>query len=139
MKRRAWGFLVALALGGCFSERTTEPGGGTVTFAGDIQPLLSGCAVSGCHGTSNANPPSRPMVLTAAQAYDNIVGVASTQLPSMQRVRAEQPDASYLIHKLQGTHRSVGGSGDRMPLGGSPLSQTQIDRIRTWVTNGAPR
>jgi hypothetical protein len=134
--------VMALSLGGCFSDHPSEPTnpGTTVSFSADIQPILNGgCAFSGCHGTTNANPSNKPMVLTSAQAYDNIVGVASAQLPSMQRIRAGQPDQSYLIHKLQGTHITAGGSGGRMPLGSTPLSQATIDRIRAWVTNGAPR
>jgi hypothetical protein len=134
---------LSLSLGGCFSEHPeeiTNPNPTTVSFSADIQPIFNGsCASSGCHGTSNANPSNKPMVLTASQAYDNIVGVASGELPSMQRIRAGKPDESYLIHKLQGTHRNVGGSGDRMPLGQGALSQATIDRIRLWVTNGAPR
>jgi hypothetical protein len=134
-------FGLALSLGACFSDRPTEPsGGGAVSFAADIQPIFSGsCAFSGCHGTTNANPAGKPMVLTSGQSYDAIVGVASDELPSMQRIRASQPDQSYLIHKLQNTHRTVGGSGERMPLGQAALPQSSIDRIRTWVTNGAPR
>jgi len=133
-------FLASLAAG-CFSDHPAEPtGGATVSFANDIQPIFSGnCASSGCHGTVNANPGNKPMVLVAGQSYDNIVGVASGEVPSMQRIRAGQPDNSYLIHKLQGTHRGVGGSGERMPLGRSPLSQGQVDLIRTWTANGAPR
>jgi hypothetical protein len=144
VSRGGWALLVCAAASvgsGCFSERPTEPEpGATVSFAADVQPILSGsCAFSGCHGTANANPAGRPMVLAAGQAYDNMVGVAAVELPSMQRIRAGQPDASYVIHKLQGTHRTVGGSGERMPLGSAPLSQAQIDLIRSWVANGAPR
>lgn len=135
--------LAALAatLGGCFSERTsTGPVGGAVSFANDVQPILSGsCAFSNCHGTTNANPGGRPMVLTTGQAYNNVVDVQAVELSAMARIKPGQPDQSYLIHKLQGTHRTVGGSGERMPLSGAPLPQAQIDLIRTWVANGAPR
>jgi hypothetical protein len=131
---------LALLIGGCFSEHTTGPSGGAVSFAADVQPILSGsCALSNCHGTSNANPAGKPMVLATGQAYDNIVGVSAAQLTSMQRIRAGEPNNSYLIHKLQGTHQSVGGSGGRMPLGSAALSQAQIDLIRRWVTEGARR
>ena len=78
------------------------------------------------------------MVLLAGQAYDNIVGVSSGQLATMSRITPGQPDNSYLVHKIQGTQASVGGSGDRMPLGLPPLSQSTIGLIRQWVTEGAP-
>ena len=129
-----------VSLSACFSDRPTEPTGPTVSFAADIQPIFSGsCAFSGCHGTTNANPGAKPMVLAAGQAYDNIVGVSSVEVPTMQRIRAGQPDASYMIHKLQGTHATVGGTGGRMPLGSAPLAQATIDRFRAWVAAGAPR
>ena len=48
-------------------------------------------------------------------------------------MNAGNPDISYLIQKLEGT---VAGSS-QMPLGAAPLSQTDIDVIRLWVTNGA--
>jgi hypothetical protein len=153
MSPRAWGasrvpsgaarlLLLALtaSLGGCFSERPTGPSGGAVSFTNDIQPILAGgCAFSGCHGTTNANPAAKPMVLTTGQAYDNIVNVFAAQLTTMRRITPGQPDNSYLIHKLQGTHLGVGGFGNRMPAGQPALSQTTINLIRTWVANGAPR
>ena len=108
------------------------PTEGPVSFADDVQPILAGsCALSGCHG-ANANPAEKPMVLSVGQAYDNIVGVASAELPAMPRVSPSQPDNSYLIHKIQGMQLSVGGSGDRMPLGQPALSQPTIDLIRRW-------
>ena len=78
------------------------------------------------------------MNLSAGQAYQNIVGVPSVELPAFDRIEPGQPDQSYLVHKIQGTQASVGGSGQRMPLGGSPLSQDDIDAIRAWVNAGAP-
>ena len=123
----------------CVSDRPTVPTEGPVSFADHIHPILaSTCALSGCHG-SNANPPEKPMVLSAGQAYDNIVGVASVQLPALLRVSPSQPDDSYLVHKIQGMQLAVGGSGDRMPLGQPALSQSIIDLIRRWITEGALR
>ncbi len=85
---------VALALGGCFSDRPTEPEGtAPVSFAADVEPILAGsCAFSGCHGTTNPNPGNKPLVLAMGQAYANIVGVASAELPSMNRITVGDPD-----------------------------------------------
>jgi hypothetical protein len=55
----------------------------------------------------------------------------------MMRVKPFLPDSSYLIHKIEGTQADVGGSGERMPRGGMPLTQAQIDLIRAWITVGA--
>lgn len=50
------------------------------------------------------------------------------------RVNPNDPDNSYLIHKVQGT---PGISGAQMPFGGPPLSQSTIDQIRSWISSGA--
>lgn len=47
------------------------------------------------------------------------------------------PNNSYLYRKVAGTHRVVGGTGNRMPPT-SALSSAQIAMICTWITEGAP-
>ena len=137
--RTTLAIALSVLLCGCFSDRPTTPTEGPVSFVDDIQPILaSGCALSGCHG-SNANPAEKPLVLSAGQAYDNIVSIASGENPAMLRVSPSQPDNSYLVHKIQGTQLSVGGSGDRMPLGQPPLSQSTTDLIRRWISEAALR
>jgi hypothetical protein len=76
------------------------------------------------------------MNLSSGQAYASIVNVPSSE-SSLLRVRPSEPDSSYLVHKIQGTQGSVGGSGGRMPLGGAALTQAQIDVIRQWIADGA--
>ncbi len=106
-----------------------------VCFTRDIQPIFTAnCALSGCHaGTS----PQQNQNLSAGLAYQYIVNVASNERAGMKRVLPFQPDSSYLVHKIQGTQLSVGGSGDQMPLGATPLTQSQIDLIRAWIAAGA--
>ncbi len=74
-------------------------------------------------------------------AYTNLVGIASQELPTMSRVSGSDPDNSYLIHKISGTHQEgIEGSGARMPfgcVGGGCLSEETINNIREWVSNGA--
>jgi hypothetical protein len=110
-------------------------GNGAVTLSGEVQPIFSNnCAFSGCHGGTS---PQLGQNLSEGQAFASIVGVPSVQVPSMNRVTAGDPDMSYLVHKIQGTQASVGGSGERMPLGFGALPQSEIDIIRTWITEGA--
>jgi hypothetical protein len=106
----------------------------SVTLSGHIQPIFTqNCALSGCHaGTS----PAQGMNLGSGLAYANTVNVPASEAP-LRRVRPFLPDSSYLVHKLQDTQATVGGSGSRMPLGGSPLSAVQIARIRAWILLGA--
>ncbi len=77
------------------------------------------------------------MSLAEGQAFSSVVNVAARQLPSMCRVTPNQPDDSYLVHKVQGTHLDVNGSGIQMPFGQRQLSQSDIDLIRAWIQAGA--
>jgi hypothetical protein len=84
---------------------------------------------SSCHAPGGDSPD-----LTSSNSYANIVNVASTEQPSLLRIKPGDPDHSYLVLKVQG---SAGISGVRMPAVGTALTQVQIDAIRSWVTAGA--
>ena len=86
-----------------------------------------------CH--SGASAPEG-LQLDAEHSYALLVGVPSTEVPALERVRAGDPDNSYLVQKLEG---SSGIVGQRMPFGGPYLPQATIDVIRQWVTDGAPQ
>jgi len=86
------------------------------------------CATSGCHDAGAA----ASLNLTSGASYAMLVGIASSQQPTIQRVAPSSPDDSYLIQKLEGT----AASGQRMPPG-NVLSQTVIDVVRQWITDGA--
>jgi uncharacterized protein (TIGR03118 family) len=92
---------------------------------------------SGCHNGSN--PPGGPLPgsqnLTAGNSFAALVGVASIEQPALRRVKAGDPDNSYLIQKLEG---APGISGSRMPLGGAALDPATLDQIRSWIASGAP-
>lgn len=94
------------------------------------------CAVAGCHsGPSGPNLPTGLDLSSADASFDNLVGVQSRQDPSVMRVQAGDANASYLIHKLEGT-AAVGG---RMPQGGPALDPDTIAVIRAWIDGGAGR
>ncbi len=104
-----------------------------VSFATEIQPIFTGSCI-GCHGGGS---PAMGMSLESGQSYANTVNVASIQAAGMDRIEPGDPDNSYLIHKVQGTQLTVGGSGLQMPRNGTPLTQETIDLMRLWVTQGA--
>ena len=56
----------------------------------------------------------------------------------MDRVEPGDSTESYVMHKLDGTHASVGGSGSQMPLAGCCLDSATRDGIRAWIDEGAP-
>jgi len=99
-----------------------------------IQSTVFTPRCSGCHaGPTSSMLPGGMDLTSAAASHASLVGVASLEVPSLQRVTPGQPDDSYLIHKLDGT-QAVGG---QMPLIGGPLSSTTIAQIRKWITDGA--
>lgn len=92
--------------------------------------LTANCTFSGCHSGA---APAAGMNLTAGQTFLNTVGVASSEVPALQRVEAGNPDDSYLVQKLEGT----AAVGQRMPAGRAPLSAAQIATVREWISRGA--
>ena len=130
--------LAALLLAGCEHAEALGPDPGP----GDGEPATlrrvqeevfsRSCALSGCHAGSSA---PLGLDLSAGQAHGNTVGVRSVERPDLFRVAPGDPDASYLIKKVQGDADIVGG---RMPLGSEPLSDDEIQLLRDWVTAGAP-
>lgn len=140
---RRLALIGAILLAGCGEEGITlpePPEGGPPTLSGDVQPILDrNCAFSGCHAPTIVEPEAKPMNLAEGSARASTVNVAALQLPSMDRIEPGQPDRSYLVHKIQGTHLSVGGSGAAMPQEGDlpPLSPGEIETIRDWIAEGA--
>jgi hypothetical protein len=91
------------------------------------------CSV--CHAGASAPEGLR---LDAADSYNLLVGVPSTEVPALLRVKPGDPADSYIIQKLQGT----AAVGARMPFGCPTtqpcLSASAIAFIQQWITNGAP-
>jgi hypothetical protein len=125
----AAGLAAALAIApGCGG------GGEAPTVApqlGEIQAHIFGrsCVFSSCHGSEG---PQQGMSLVAP-VHATLVGHASTEVPQRSRVVPGDPDASYLLEKLESDKPVM---GERMPPG-QPLSGGQIAAIRQWIQNGA--
>jgi hypothetical protein len=149
--------LVASALAGCAGSGPETGGGGggdggttncknppppTLSFSGNIQPIYNrSCATStACHigPTSGAG-----LQLQQGAAYGATVNQPSTQRPGLLIVKPGDPDASYLVRKIEGAR---GISGDQMPQGcpGTPSggavcpTNDEITAIRTWIMECAP-
>jgi hypothetical protein len=98
-----------------------------------IQAVIFTPICSGCH---NAGNPSGGLSLVDADtSFGALVGVPSSQVAALLRVAANDPDASYLIRKLENDPTIMGSF---MPPTGM-LPQSDIDVVRTWIINGALR
>lgn len=108
------------------------------TFAAQVQPLLS-TRCAGCHGGIGTPQYAGLIDLDVpASAYANIVNVPSAELATMDRIEPGDHMLSYIWHKVNGTHLTVGGTGDRMPQFGPYLTQSDLDGIAGWIDAGAP-
>ncbi len=105
-----------------------------VSFARDIAPLLNARCAS-CHltGQEDGN-----LALHPGAAWASLVNVPSVE-SSLMRVKPGSPKESYLLLKLEGNHLDAGGTGRQMPLDGTPLDATALERIRSWIAGGAAK
>lgn len=123
---------------GKLAELPTDPGGSgepidpTATFTRVKDEIFTPtCAQLGCHDTIGHQ---ENQILTASRAYANTVNVPSVQMPSLVKVAPGNVTGSYLYRKITGS----GITGDRMPQGLPPLTDSQIKLIRDWIRRGAP-
>jgi hypothetical protein len=107
-------------------------GGGpmTVSYTNDILPLFAanGCATASCHG--GAFPASGYDMRTYTTTFGP--GAAARTLDVCEIVPGD-PGASFLIEKLLPNPRF----GRQMPTDRPALSASDIDLIRTWISEGA--
>jgi len=100
------------------------------TYDSEIQPIWDNNCTSSCHISSNLNG---GLNLSSSISYSEIVNVASQGYSGLMRVKPEDPNNSVLYQKIIGNT----SFGDRMPKGGSPLDQTDEDKIKKWIEDGA--
>lgn len=103
-----------------------------VSFAQSIQPKID--EACNCHQSTPIL--MAPFGLKNGEAYGNLVGAPSQQLPTMKRVTPGSLNDSYLWHKINNTQLEVGGSGLAMPSN-IPLSAEEIDLFARWIATGA--
>jgi len=100
-----------------------------------LQAAIFGPICSGCHNGVGTSLPGVQNLTSAAATFKSLVGVPSIEQPTVERVKPGDPDASYVVLKLEGAP-SI--SGARMPFGGPYLSAAQIAEVESWISAGAP-
>ncbi len=104
-----------------------------VTLEKDVQPFFNTSCVM-CHIPGVANG---EMILEEGDAFKALVNAKATGAKGQLRVVPGQPDQSYLLRKLKGTHKDVNGAGERMPMGGAQVSDATLATIAQWIADGA--
>ncbi|MEQ1507146.1 MAG: hypothetical protein ABMB14_33265 [Myxococcota bacterium] len=126
--RIAWIGAIAAGCGGDAGSSTAT--GDAPTFA-EIRDeiLVPSCGFSSCHGSGTGD-----LTISAdGDVYAALVDVPSVGSPGETLVVPGDPDASYLVAKLEG---AAGIEGDPMPAP-SGLDPAEVDRIRAWIAAGA--
>ncbi len=87
--------------------------------------------------------------LEDGKSFQNIVGVASNEVPSKMRVVAGDTMNSYLMDKVLDRNLPTGPSGMTgsncncptpwtfMPLGGPKIDANQMQELSSWIAAGA--
>jgi hypothetical protein len=71
-----------------------------------------------------------------AEWLDNLIGAPAQYRPDLQLIVPGDPEASFLVMKMKATSSST-ALGAPMPYGFEPLSETQVETLRTWIADGA--
>jgi len=124
--------LMLAACGGGGGDYGSSSSGGAM-----LQPTLASIQANvftpictRCHTGASAPQGLR---LDDGASCGNLINVHSPQDSTLIRVVPGDPNASFIIQKLEGT-QTVGA---RMPFGGPYLPQSTIDVIRQWISDGA--
>jgi len=110
---------------------------------GDLQNIIDALAdpknpdsqvCTSCH--QGQSGPAQ-MGLGAGFSYDNLVGVPSSQVPTLLRVNPGNPMASWLFQKIN-CDDPEGIGVTQMPQGFPPLTLPQQAFFYDWIRLGAP-
>ncbi len=120
-------------ISGCASELLDNTGGDPpdsnipdVSYSTDVQPVLTAsCGGSFCHINGAAGN-------VQLNSFSNATSSVGAQYGSAIILPGDS-STSPLMDKLQSSPRL----GSRMPLGRSPLSETEITMIASWIDDGA--
>jgi cysteine-rich repeat protein len=127
------GPLNGVAGSGCTIDCKIEIDTGLPPTLTSIQETIFTPVCVACHYQGGTGPMS---LIDEDTSYGNLVDVMSF-LCSGDRVEPNEPDISCLVLKVEGSNLI---SGQRMPPPPAPaLQQEQIDLIRDWILDGAPR
>ncbi len=116
-------------------EPLTSGGSTSTTVTADFQSIQDNVFTPICAKCHIGASAPEGLQLSEGNAYNNLVGVPSTEQPSVLRVNPGNPANSYMIRKIMG---APGISGLQMPYMLPPLPTATQAAMAQWVTNGAP-
>jgi hypothetical protein len=88
-----------------------------------------------CHGDIGTQ---ESLNLTATKAYEELVNVASVQVPGKKLVAPGSCENSYLFDKLTNNTNVMPTDKKSMPLNNPLLCKEKRDAVCRWIAAGAP-
>lgn len=122
---------LALLVSAC-DDNPADPG--SSLFEEVQSSVFNQSCLSGCH---SGEDPAAGLNLSEGAAYDEIVNVASVEVPELMRVEPGNSEDSYLYIKIVGGDRIAPGTLP-MPIG-RDLTAEQIGLVEEWIDSGAER
>jgi hypothetical protein len=131
----------------CFDYASFNGASPAVTFSADVLPIFQqACGLSSsCHG--DGAPVAQPYLGASSspdiqKIFDQNVNVDSLKEPNMKIVKPNEPQNSFLMHKMDGTLSCApvecgANCGGSMPLGAPLRSEADRDKVRRWIAQGA--
>jgi hypothetical protein len=116
----------------CSQQESPVSVQGPIAYSRVQQIFNTRCAGGACHVDSLVT--AENLDLTEAVATSNLLNVAAVQDPKRVRVKPGQPDASYLMCKVDPGCAAI--SGTHMPIT-EPLSAQDLAVLRLWIAEGA--
>ena len=131
----AIGLALALVVIGCGTEYT--PPTSFIDIYPTLFPVETRTQCNFCHALP-PNDKSNGMLsmgIDPATAYQALMATSvSSHCGGMALLVPLRPEESLLWLKLD----AMPTCGDRMPLGGTPLTAAQLDLVKSWILTGAP-
>ena len=119
------------------------------SYAATVKPIIDATCIEGCHEPGGI----WSVADYSGDSYAALVGVRALQVSDLKFVEPCDSDASYMWHKVAGTHADVGGAGTKqMPLDtttcdsanylsedctAAPLGAADLTAIDDWIKGGA--
>jgi hypothetical protein len=98
-------------------------------FREKVQPMFEERCSPSCHEPDGFNG---KLFLGEEYGSERLVHAPSSQV-TMDLIDPGNLEGSYLWHKLQNTHRDVGGEGSAMPYASWPLPDEELALIEEYI------
>jgi hypothetical protein len=110
--------------GSMMSDTPPPTGGTSPTLMATFDSIQANVFTPKCAGCHSGPSPPKGLNLDATHSYGDLVGVPSTEQPTILRVKPGDSANSFLVQHIESD--------------GDGASSTDLSFIEQWITEGAP-